>query len=125
MNTHFLRVLTSGDVATISSAGRTWISLVSGVEPPKIVDRYSSVAAPLYLIFILFSVHRDILLGEAMHLLLAYQKTLAGQQSQKGLSQKASTFCHTLVRDHDNRVRPQKIAIQRMQDAKTNRDAQL
>lgn len=64
--THFLHVLTSGDVATISSAGHTWISLVIGVEPPKIFDLYSSGAPPLYPIFILFSVLRDIILGEAM-----------------------------------------------------------
>ncbi len=52
---NFLRVLTACDVATISSAGRTWVSLGDGVGPPKCVDLYTSISWLLYPIFILFS----------------------------------------------------------------------
>jgi hypothetical protein len=48
-------VLTACDVATISSAGRTWVSLGDGVGPPTCVDLYTSISGLLYPIFILFS----------------------------------------------------------------------
>src|SRR6266487_6102242 len=54
-DTNFLRVLTACDVATISCAGRTWVSLGDGVGPPKCVDLYTSISWLLYPIFILFS----------------------------------------------------------------------
>lgn len=42
----FFRVLRSGDLATISSSGHTWVSFGDGLIIPKIFDHGSSISPP-------------------------------------------------------------------------------